>query len=225
MATQNGAIPPDEDDTPGPIDWRNPALLGLFVLCLVPELALTGAEWGLWGTPRWRVWAVQNAGFWAGLLGNWRSNYALQPYTMFLTYGFLHAGIVHFLVNMVTLFSLGGPLAEQLGTRGFALVYAVSIIGGAIGFAVLSSQVLPMVGASGALFGLAGAHVALHYRARRANHDTLGPVVRAVLGLIALNVVLWWAMSGQLAWETHLGGFLTGWIVATALDRRTDLLP
>jgi len=33
-----------------------------------------------------------------------------------------------------------------------------------------------------------------------------------VIGLlIFLNLVMYWAMSGGLAWETHLGGFLAGW--------------
>jgi membrane associated rhomboid family serine protease len=35
-----------------------------------------------------------------------------------------------------------------------------------------------------------------------------------------LNIVLWWAMDGQLAWETHLGGFITGWIAAMLIDPR-----
>ena len=210
------------DENGGRANWREPVLIGLFILCLLPELVLSGADWQLWGDPRWRTVAVQNAGFWAGLLDNWRPNYALQPWTMFLTYGFLHAGAVHFLVNMMTLFSLGAPLADRFGRRGFALIYATSIIGGAVGFALLSSQVLPMVGASGALFGLAGAHVALHYRDRRTSHDTLMPVARTLAGLVALNLVLWWAMAGQLAWETHLGGFVTGWWAALSLERRAE---
>jgi membrane associated rhomboid family serine protease len=199
-------------------DWRHPVVLAILVLCLVPEVILSGADWGLWGTPRWRLWALQNAGFWSGLLHNWRPNYALQPYAMFLTYGFLHAGAVHLIVNMMTLVSLGPPLADHLGAKRLTVLYAGSILGGALGFAALSSEVLPMVGASGALFGLAGAHVALHYQERRILHATQVPVLRTILGLVALNLVLWWAMNGQLAWQTHLGGFVSGWILALWLN-------
>ena len=219
----HGNIPPDTQTTeieePG---WRIPALVGIFLLCLLPELVLSGADWGLWGDARWRILVIQNAGFWAGLLDNWRPNYALQPWAMFFTYGFLHAGAVHFAVNMLTLFSLGPALVWRFGSRRFLALYALSILGGAIGFALLSAQVLPMVGASGALFGLAGAHVGLHAQERRLNRDPLWPVAKAVAGLVALNLVLWWAMDGQLAWETHLGGFVTGWIAALVLDRRAD---
>jgi len=39
------------------------------------------------------------------------------------------------------------------------------------------------------------------------------------LGLALLNVMLWMWMAGGLAWETHLGGFVSGWVGATALTR------
>ena len=199
--------------------WRQPVLIAIFLLCLLPELVLAGADWGLWGNPRWRLWAIRSAGFWAGLLHGWQPNYAAQPWAMFVTYGFLHAGTVHFAVNMLTLFSLGGPLAERLGPMRFVVLYTLSDIGGAAGYALLSSHLQPMVGASGALFGLAGAVVALGWRTIRASGGSLWPVGRAVAGLAALNLVLWWAMNGQLAWETHLGGFIAGWIAALWLDR------
>jgi rhomboid protease GluP len=35
-----------------------------------------------------------------------------------------------------------------------------------------------------------------------------------------MNLVLWWAMSGQLAWQTHLGGFLAGAAAAALLGER-----
>lgn len=196
-----------------------PVLL-LFILCLLPEAVLFGADLGLWGNAHWRQMAWQDGGFWIGLLGNWRPNYPAQPWLMFLTYGFLHGGIMHFAVNMLTLFSLGTPLSERFGAGRFLLIYMASMFGGAACFALLSSSPQPMVGASGALFGLAGAHVALAYRIRREVHAGLWPVARAVLLLIGLNVVMWWAMSGQLAWETHLGGFLVGAALAFVLRER-----
>jgi membrane associated rhomboid family serine protease len=195
-------------------------VVAIFVFCLIPELILAGADLGLWGTKRWRLTALQYFGFWAGLLGNWRPNYALQPLAMFATYGFLHAGLAHFAVNMLTLFSLGPPLAARLGGTRFLVLYVVSIIGGAVGFALLSRVIAPMVGASGALFGLAGALIAWDLSSRLRSRASLTPVWRALLLLVALNLVLWWAMDGILAWETHLGGFLAGWASALLLDRR-----
>jgi membrane associated rhomboid family serine protease len=145
---------------------------------------------------------------------------------MFVTYGFLHAGALHFIVNMLTLWSLAPPVIERLGQGRFAAVYAAAMVGGAAGFAILvagvkgyaaiSQVTVPMVGASGALFGLAGALLAWELRDRLARRQSMTPVLRALGLLIGLNLVLWWAMNGHLAWQTHLGGFVAGWIAALA---------
>lgn len=195
--------------------------LGVALICIAVELVLQGADWQLWGTRQWRSLAYQNGGFWIGLLHNWRPNYQFQPYLMFVTYSFLHGGIAHLLVNMLTLIGLGMVVTDRIGPARFLLLYAFSTAGGAIGFALLSNAVQPMVGASGALFGLAGALVAWEYVDRFAAEKRLWPVLRTVLWLILLNLVLWWAMSGRLAWETHLGGFVSGWVLAFLIDPRS----
>ncbi len=206
------------DDPPPPPRMRQTALLAITLLCLLPEIVLTGSDYGLWGQTRWRATAFQNAGFWSGLLGTWTPNYPLQPYAMFLTYGFLHAGITHFVVNMITLWSLGEAVVARIGQIRFLIVYTAAALGGAIAFALLSREIAPMVGASGALFGLAGALLAWDFRDRIRRRLSLKPVWRALFLLVLLNLVLWWAMDGHLAWQTHLGGFLTGWLFALIID-------
>src|SRR6056297_644628 len=190
---------------------RHWVLIAILVICVAIEALLQGADFGLWGSPRWRGLVYQNGGFWRGLLDNWQPNYAAQPAVMFASYGFLHGGFVHLLVNMITLASLGRLVIERVGQARFAVIYALSLLGGAAGFAVLSSAVQPMVGASGALFGLAGVLTGWDYTARRLAREGIGPVLRVVGLLILLNLVMYWAMDGHLAWETHLGGFLAGW--------------
>ena len=71
-----------------------------------------------------------------------------------------------------------------------------------------------MVGASGALFGLAGALLAWMWEDQPSLRAALRMAGRLVLILVLINVALFVALQGRLAWETHLGGFLTGWIVA-----------
>ncbi|RKF12379.1 rhomboid family intramembrane serine protease [Roseovarius spongiae] len=186
-------------------------LLAILAICVTVEAVLQGADFGLWGSPRWRGLAYQYGGFWRGLLDNWRPNYAAQPVVMFASYGFLHGGFTHLLVNMITLVSLGRLVIERVGQWRFAVIYALSLLGGAAGFAALSDAVQPMVGASGALFGLAGVLTSWEYTARRLMREGMGPVLRVIALLIGLNIVMYWAMGGNLAWETHLGGFLAGW--------------
>jgi len=197
-------------------------MLLILLICVAVEAALQGADFGLWGSPRWRGLAYQYGGFWRGRLGNWQPNYAAQPAVMFASYGFLHGGLVHLLVNMITLISLGRLVIERVGQGRFAVIYALSLLGGAVGFAALSEAVQPMVGASGALFGLLGVLTGWEYTARRLAREGMGPVLRVIGLLVGLNIVMYWAMGGNLAWETHLGGFLAGWAAGWWVRERPD---
>lgn len=198
-------------------------LLAILFICVAIEATLTLADYGLIDVARLRHTAYAYGSFWPGILGDWTPNFAGQSISMFVTYGFLHASLSHLIVNMLTLWSLGTAVIARVGVIGFVLLYAGSIIGGSLGYAVLASGVQPMVGASGALFGLAGGLLAWGYLDRYTFHEGLWPIARAVAFLIALNVVLWWAMDGLLAWQTHLGGFLTGWLMAFIIDPRPRL--
>jgi membrane associated rhomboid family serine protease len=200
---------------------RGRALIwGLVAICVMVEAVLFLADQGVLGSPRLRQEAYEWGGFWPGLLQGWRPNYPGQAALMFFTYGFLHGGPVHLAVNMVTLWSLGHAVLDRVGPWGFAGLYGASLIGGAAGFGLIAETFRPMVGASGALFGLAGGLLAWNYVDRFTFREGLWPVARLVLFLVAMNVAMWWALDGQLAWETHLGGFLVGWIAALLIDPR-----
>lgn len=199
----------------------------IILMCVLAEVALQLGDRNLLGIPRFRSLVYEYAGFWAGLLDNWRANYPFQPALMFVTYGFLHAGLLHLTLNMITLFSLGNAVLDRISGKAFVLLYAASLLGGAAGFALLAENLRPMVGASGALFGLAGALLAWDYVDRFTLQERLWPVARAVLLLAGLNVALYFAMDRLLAWEAHLGGFVAGWIMALLIDPRgrTDDIP
>lgn len=199
------------------------ALAALIVLCAAIEIFLQLTDNGIIGAGQWRFMrglVYDYGAFWPGLLKDWGPNYAVQPWAMFLSYGLLHGGIAHLLFNMVTLWSLGRSVIERVGLRGFVLVYLSAQVGGGSAFALLAQPFPPMVGASGALFGLVGALLAWSYVDRYTHRERLWPVANAAVWLVMLNLVLWWAMDGQLAWETHLGGFITGWVMALLVDPR-----
>lgn len=198
-------------------------LIALISLCTAVELVLQLADHQIIASQRLRSIAYEYGGFWVGLLQSWAPNYPSQPYLMFATYGFLHGGPMHLIVNMLTLWSVGRAVLDRVGLRGFVLLYLASLLGGACGFALLASTLVPMVGASGALFGLVGGLLAWAYVDRFTLQEALWPVARAAGLLLLLNLVLWWAMDGQLAWETHLGGFVAGWVMALLVDPRPQV--
>lgn len=189
-----------------PVIWA--VLLG----CLLPEALLLGADLGLWGSASWRPLAYQNGAFWAGLLHGWRPNYAAQPVVMFASYGWLHAGPAHLLGNLAALVWLGPPAVARIGARGFVILWAASLLGGGLAFGLLTRSPAPMVGASGALFGLAGAWIVAEARrmpeARARRRRGLG----LLLAILTLNAAAWALRGGHLAWETHLGGLAVGMV-------------
>lgn len=199
---------------------RRLVLITIILLCCAIEFTLMAADYGVIPIRHLRGVAYQNGGFWTGLLHDWQPNFTAQPATMFITYGFLHAGFWHLTMNMVTLWSFGLAIIDRVGQIRFSILYLVSMLGGAVAFGTLSSAVAPMVGASGALFGLVGAWLIWEARACRAEGLSPVPVLWSVLWLVLLNIVLWWATSGRLAWETHLGGALFGAVAGLFITER-----
>ncbi len=203
---------------------RPPAVIvAAVVLNTLVELALLAGDLVLTGDPGWRALAYRYGAFWAGLLHGVQPLYPGQPVAMFFTYAVLHGGWLHLLVNMIALVSFGTLIVERVGQRRFVVAYVLSALGGAACFGLLSTNPAPMVGASGALFGLLGVWVCWDYLDRRHFGDPLWVTMRAVAFLVVYNVVFFLLLSGNLAWETHLGGFVTGWLLAVHWGRGVAL--
>ena len=81
---------------------------------------------------------------------------AQRPWT-FLTYMFLHGGALHLLFNLLALFMFGGAIEDRMGSRSFIWFYLLCGLGGATLSFMLMMLVpfgVPIVGASGAIYGL-----------------------------------------------------------------------
>jgi len=123
---------------------------------------------------------------------------------------FLHSGFIHLGMNMYLLWLLGSVLEPTLGRARFGLLYAASLLGGALGIMLLSPDVAA-VGASGAVFGLMGAMVVLQYRAGQ------NPFRSGIGTLVVLNLVITFAIPG-IAIGAHVGGLAVGALAAFAIS-------
>ncbi|NBM19129.1 rhomboid family intramembrane serine protease [Streptomyces sp. GC420] len=125
-----------------------------------------------------------------------------------ITSAFLHLppgdgyfGVLHVLMNMYCLWQLGPAVESVLGRSRFLGLYLLSALGGSVLVYLISPQEL-VVGASGALFGLAGAYYVI---SRRLGHD-----LRAANRFLMIFLV-WMLLSARFtSWEGHLGGLLAG---------------
>lgn len=189
-------------------------LIGLLAVNILIELGLSLADAGYWMSPDLRPIVFYLGAFSPGHLHGMPDAFPGQTYTMFVTYAFLHGGLIHLALNMLALFLFGRAIIERVGTRRFVLAYAISILGGAVAFALLGNGITPMVGASGALFGLLGVWSCWDYLDKRFYRASWWETARPLVYLLLYNLAFMLLLQGKLAWEAHLGGFVTGWILA-----------
>jgi membrane associated rhomboid family serine protease len=126
-----------------------------------------------------------------------------------LTAGFLHANIIHIAFNMILLFFLGRLMEPSLGTPRFLVLYFASLLAGSFG-ALLLDPNTPSLGASGAIFGLAGATFVI---ARGRGLDQLAGQIGF---LILINLLYGFAVT-DVSVGAHLGGLVAGVICGGAI--------
>jgi membrane associated rhomboid family serine protease len=150
-------------------------------------------------------------------------NNPLESYR-FLTAMFLHGGLLHLGLNMLSLYFVGVITERIFGTGRFLLIYFLSgIIGGLtqFGLDIYTNHLGAAVGASGAIFGIFGALGAFFLLRRRA----LGPAGNSLIGQwffwLILNLVFsfgGFTVGGAgIAGFDHLGGLAAGLILGALL--------
>ena len=153
------------------------------------------------------------------------------PWTFF-TYMFVHAGLLHLLGNMFMLFVFGTPVESRMGSRAFILYYLLCGVGGAVFSLALSNitNVGPMVGASGAVLGVALAF-AMYWPDAELIVFPLPVPIRArtlVALLIGADVLFAFLTPGDgIAHVAHVGGALSGYLYfrMQGLSRRSPQPP
>jgi rhomboid protease GluP len=187
-----------------------PATLAICALCVVAwtAAALTGDTTS--AKHLIAVGALERGHVWAG-----------EPWRI-LTAPFLHAGALHLLWNVAGALVSCGPVERALGSRRFLTIYLAAAVGGSA--LSLLAQDAVSVGASGALFGIIGAVLALRHRALGGwRAFTADPPTRHLLIALALwnvaGVVL--ALAGiRMDHFAHLGGFVAGALAARVVTSR-----
>lgn len=129
-----------------------------------------------------------------------------------ITHMFLHLSLIHLFLNMYSLYILGVQTETFLGKWKFLIIYLVSGICGALFSGIISGENIISVGASGAIFGLAGAllYFGYHYR------TYLGAAIKnQILPIIILNLIIGFAPG--IDGSAHLGGLIGGFLTTMAL--------
>jgi membrane associated rhomboid family serine protease len=127
-----------------------------------------------------------------------------HEYWRIVTAGFLHDGLFHILVNMLSLYWVGMVLEPAVGRVNFAAIYIASLLAGSFG-ALLFQPGQPTVGASGAIFGIFGALILVAY------HRGI-PIWQSGLGFVLVINLLFSVTFAGISIGGHLGGLVAGLI-------------
>jgi membrane associated rhomboid family serine protease len=154
-----------------------------------------------------------------------------QPWT-FVSYMFVHAGLLHLLANMLMLFVFGTAVENRMGSRNFFLYYFFCGVGAAV-FSLLLAGIMPVsafIGASGAVLGIAVAFAIFWPEAELIVFPIPVPIKARtlVIGLVILDIIgsrLW--PNDGIAHLAHVGGALFGYLFfrAQSLSRRSPAPP
>ncbi|GLK55838.1 membrane associated rhomboid family serine protease [Methylopila capsulata] len=163
----------------------------------------------------------------------------------FLTYALLHGDWTHLLVNSVAMLAFGSAVAWRFGPLRFLFFSALCAIGGAAAYLALHlDEPQPVSGASAAISGQMAAAMrfmfeaggplgAFRRRGRLAFSAPAVPLAPALRNPQVLIFLLAWfgtnivfglggmAIAGEtaaIAWEAHIGGFLTGLVLFPLFD-------
>jgi membrane associated rhomboid family serine protease len=210
-STEDGEIAEGE-----PLPWHHYIPCSLLILAMAVAFALKffSAEEGMID------WAISREGLFSG------------NFTTLQLHMFAHGSIIHIVMNGIALFSIGAIVVQKLGgdARAWAkllFLFEVSGLAGAIAFLSIHQwDNTPMLGASGAIYGLLGFLLRLPK-----NGGAFIPIWSSDMFKIVVDLIkdhfwlflmfglppLLMGHSGGLAWEAHLGGFLAGIILAPHL--------
>jgi membrane associated rhomboid family serine protease len=163
---------------------------------------------------------------------------AVERFVPIITSMFLHGGWLHLGGNMLYLWIFGDNVEDRLGHVLFLLFYlACGIMAALTQIYINPTSKIPMVGASGAVAGVLGGYLLLFPHARVL---TLIPILFffQIVELPALLFLIFWFLmqflsgaiaitaapyeAGGVAWWAHIGGFVSGLMLAFLLPKRKE---
>ncbi|GEN84809.1 putative rhomboid protease YdcA [Sporosarcina luteola] len=121
---------------------------------------------------------------------------------------FLHAGLMHLLFNMFSLFIFGPELERVAGKARFLTIYLLSGLFANVASFFLGGWDFSHVGASGAIFGIFGAFGALVHYTKKA----FPQLRQIILPIIVISVIMTFLQPGVNV-IGHIAGLIVGFII------------
>jgi len=184
-------------------------LLGIMILChVIVHFLLPDQD---------QAFVILNFGFipsiWTG-----QSDYGIDVFSVIspLTYMMLHGGWMHIVMNVTMLMAFGAGVEKWMGPTKFLFFFILcGVVAVLFEIIIHPFSMTPVIGASGALSGLFAAILVMLQSQGRLPTGKYGiwPIAAIWMGIsILFGLVGGTIGQSPIAWVTHLGGFITGFI-------------
>ena len=139
----------------------------------------------------------------------WLGGVADGSWWQLLTSAFTHVEILHIAFNMFMLWQLGPMVETVIGRARYLAMYVIAGLSGSALVFAASDPMTQTLGASGAIFGLAGALLVFAYKVRGN--------VQGVVSWLGIMFVYTFIGPGNISWQGHVGGFIGGLVCAAVI--------
>jgi membrane associated rhomboid family serine protease len=165
---------------------------------------------------------------------NFVSSLSLADITDIFTSMFMHAGLAHVGGNMLYLWIFGDNVEDSMGHGRYLVFYLVGgVVASLTHILTNPGSQIPTVGASGAIAAVLGAYLVLYPQSKVLTIIPLGFFLRMSLVPASIVLGLWFVLQffsgvlslggpdvGGVAFWAHIGGFLSGVVMAKLFARR-----
>lgn len=166
---------------------------------------------------------------------NFMANLNAANITDIFTSMFMHGGWAHLGGNMLYLWIFGDNVEDRLGRLGYLLFYLVGgVVASLTHILTNPSSPVPTVGASGAIAAVLGAYLIMYPQSRVATFIPIGYFMRLTMLPASIVLGLWFVLQlfngflslggpedvGGVAFWAHVGGFVSGIVMALLFGRR-----
>lgn len=206
---------PNTNPNVSPVNPMPPVVVALFLVILGVECVFALGGEGLIGGPEaigWRLAAIQKYAF-SGPIFEWmveNNRWSVEHLMRFVTYPFISTSFTHALLVGVILLAMGKMVGEAFGGIATLVIFVVSGAFGALAYAVLLDDSVPLIGGFPPVYGLIGGFTYLLWRKLSSIGAGQLRAFQLIGFLMGIQLVFGLLFDSNNDWVADLAGFAAG---------------
>ena len=206
---------PNANPNVSPVNPMPPVVVALFLVILGVECVFALGSEGIVGGPNavgWRLQAVQEYAFFGSVFELMVDNnhWPVEHLMRFVTYPFISHNFTHALLVGVILLAMGKMVGEAFGGIATLVIFVGSGAFGALAYAVLLNDSVPLIGGFPPVYGLIGGFTFLLWRKLSSIGAGQLRAFHLIGFLMGIQLIFGLLFDSNNDWVADLAGFVAG---------------